>query len=70
MEPRWVHELPIGSDLKVRPNGVRIKRRLGPREAIALGAADRVSPLDRVPKAILASCAPRASPAPRAPERG
>jgi hypothetical protein len=36
-----MHELPIGSDLKVRPNGVRIKRRLGPREAIALGAADR-----------------------------
>jgi two-component system chemotaxis response regulator CheB len=41
-----------------------------PREAIALGAADRVSPLDRVPKAILASCAPRVSRAPRAPERG
>ena len=25
-----VHELPISSDLKVRPNGVRIKHRLGP----------------------------------------
>ena len=31
-----------------------------PREAIALGAADQVTPLDRIPSAILASCAPRA----------
>jgi hypothetical protein len=28
--PRGGHELPITSDLKVRPNGVRIKHRLGP----------------------------------------
>jgi two-component system chemotaxis response regulator CheB len=36
-----------------------------PREAIALGAAGQVSPLDRIPSAILASCAPRAHRAPR-----
>ena len=41
-----------------------------PREAIALGAADRVSPLDRISRAILASCASRVSRAPRAAERG
>lgn len=28
--PRGAHELPVTSDLKVRPNGVRIKHRLGP----------------------------------------
>lgn len=28
--PRGRHELPVTSDLKVRPNGVRIKHRLGP----------------------------------------
>ena len=32
-----------------------------PREAIALGAADQVLPLDRVPNAILIACAPRPS---------
>jgi chemotaxis response regulator CheB len=39
-----------------------------PREAIALGAADRVLPLDRISAAMLASCAPRPLRAPR-PER-
>jgi two-component system chemotaxis response regulator CheB len=36
-----------------------------PREAIALGAAAQVAPLDRIPSAILASCGPPAQCAPR-----
>jgi two-component system chemotaxis response regulator CheB len=36
-----------------------------PREAIALGAAGQVAPLDCIPSAILASCGPRAQRAPR-----
>jgi two-component system chemotaxis response regulator CheB len=40
-----------------------------PREAIALGAADRVLPLDRISTAMLASCAPRPLRAPRPEQR-
>jgi two-component system chemotaxis response regulator CheB len=36
-----------------------------PREAIALGAADRISALERIPNAILAACAQRVPRAPR-----
>jgi two-component system chemotaxis response regulator CheB len=32
-----------------------------PREAIALGAAGQVLPLDRIPNALLAACLPRAA---------
>jgi two-component system chemotaxis response regulator CheB len=40
-----------------------------PREAIALGAADQVTALERIPNAILAACAPGAARAARTVER-